>query len=83
MTSLMAKVLCPGGGEAAATGACWRRSSPGATYSGRCPTPWPTILPRGTVTLDLTYRVFAPDAWLRIKDIIHCAVTSGLIYLPS
>jgi 4-hydroxyphenylacetate 3-monooxygenase len=29
------------------------------------------------------YRVFAPDAYPRIKDIIERTVTSGLIYLPS
>jgi len=29
------------------------------------------------------YRVFAPDAYPRIKDIIERTVTSALIYLPS
>jgi 4-hydroxyphenylacetate 3-monooxygenase len=29
------------------------------------------------------YRVFAPDAYPRIKDIVERTVTSGLIYLPS
>ena len=31
----------------------------------------------------LSYRVFAPDAYPRIKDIIERTVTSALIYLPS
>ena len=29
------------------------------------------------------YRVFGPDAWPRIKDIVQKTVTSALIYLPS
>ena len=31
----------------------------------------------------LAYRVFAPDAYPRIKDIVERTVTSALIYLPS
>jgi len=30
-----------------------------------------------------TYRVMAPIAWAKIKNIIECNVASGLIYLPS
>ena len=30
-----------------------------------------------------TYRVMAPMAWSKIKNIIECNVASGLIYLPS
>lgn len=30
-----------------------------------------------------TYRVMAPMAWAKIKNIIECNVASGLIYLPS
>jgi 4-hydroxyphenylacetate 3-monooxygenase len=30
-----------------------------------------------------TYRVFGPDSWPRIKDIIQKTVTSALIYLPA
>ena len=29
------------------------------------------------------YRVFGPDSWPRIKDIVQKTVTSALIYLPS
>lgn len=31
----------------------------------------------------MAYRVFAPDSWPRIKDIVQKTVTSALIYLPS
>jgi 4-hydroxyphenylacetate 3-monooxygenase len=31
----------------------------------------------------ISYRVFAPDSWPRIKDIVQKTVTSALIYLPS
>ena len=31
----------------------------------------------------LSYRVFAPEAYPRIKDIVEKIVTSALIYLPS
>jgi len=31
----------------------------------------------------LSYRVFAPDAYSKIKEIIHKIVASALVYLPS
>ncbi len=47
------------------------------------PMPWKgdALLPE--LNAVLTYRVFAPDAYPRIKDIVERTVTSGLIYLPS
>jgi 4-hydroxyphenylacetate 3-monooxygenase len=31
----------------------------------------------------VSYRVFAPDSWPRIRDIVQRAMSSALIYLPS
>ena len=31
----------------------------------------------------MSYRVFAPDSWPRIRDIVQKALSSALIYLPS
>ena len=47
------------------------------------PDPWKdgAVLPE--LRAALAYRVFAPDAYPRIKDIIERTVTSALIYLPS
>ena len=47
------------------------------------PDPWAgdAVLPN--LRAGLAYRVFAPDAYPRIKDIIERTVTSALIYLPS
>ena len=47
------------------------------------PDPWKdgAVLPEPRAAL--AYRVFAPDAYPRIKDIIERTVTSALIYLPS
>ena len=47
------------------------------------PDPWKdgAVLPE--LRAALAYRVFAPDAYPRIRDIIERTVTSALIYLPS
>ena len=47
------------------------------------PDPWvgDAVLPN--LRAGLAYRVFAPDAYPRIKDIVERTVTSALIYLPS
>ena len=47
------------------------------------PDPWKNgaVLPERQAAL--SYRVFAPDCYPRIKDIIERTVTSALIYLPS
>jgi len=50
------------------------------------PEPWPggvagALLPESKAAF--AYRVFAPDAYPRIRDIIMRTVTSALIYLPS
>jgi 4-hydroxyphenylacetate 3-monooxygenase len=47
------------------------------------PAPWvgDAVLPN--LEAGQAYRVFAPDAYPRIKDIVERTVTSGLIYLPS
>jgi 4-hydroxyphenylacetate 3-monooxygenase len=47
------------------------------------PQPWvgDALLPN--LQAGLAYRVFAPDAYSRIKEIIHKIVASALIYLPS
>ena len=47
------------------------------------PQPWrdDALLPE--LQAALSYRVFAPDSWPRIKDIVQKTVTSALIYLPS
>src|SRR6202012_718037 len=47
------------------------------------PSPWngDAVLP--DLKAGQAYRVFAPDAYPRIKDIIERTATSGLIYLPS
>ena len=47
------------------------------------PMPWQgdAVLPE--LRAAVAYRVFAPDSWPRIKDIVQRTVTSALIYLPS
>jgi len=40
-----------------------------------------TVLPN--LSAAMGYRVFAPEAWVRIKDIVEKIVASALIYLPS
>lgn len=47
------------------------------------PQPWQNgcVLPESQAAL--SYRVFAPDSYPRIKDIVQKTVTSALIYLPS
>ena len=84
------RCAAPAATRRAATRCCWARRSPGATCSGRCPTRWrnnPHPWNGDAVLPDLqagqAYRVFAPDAYPRIKDIVERTVTSALIYLPS
>lgn len=47
----------------------------------------PTAWEQGAVLPDVTaataYRVFAPDAYPRVKELVERAVTSALVYLPS
>jgi 4-hydroxyphenylacetate 3-monooxygenase len=47
------------------------------------PQPWKgdAVLPE--VQAAIAYRVFAPESWPRIRDIVQRTVTSALIYLPS
>jgi aromatic ring hydroxylase len=47
------------------------------------PQPWngDAVLP--DLAAAHAYRVFGPDSWPRIKDIVQKTVTSALIYLPS
>ena len=47
------------------------------------PDPWvgDAVLPE--LKAGQAYRVFAPDCWPRVKEIVERTVTSGLIYLPS
>ena len=47
------------------------------------PEPWvaDSVLPN--MQAAAAYRVFAPEAWTKIKDIIQKVVASALIYLPS
>ena len=47
------------------------------------PDPWAgeAVLPQ--MTAAMAYRVFAPDCYPRIKDIVERTATSSLIYLPS
>ena len=49
----------------------------------RNPDPWTegAVLPQ--LTAALAYRVFAPDVYPRLKDIVERTATSSLIYLPS
>ena len=91
IVGLLAKALrCTGGddlrgnqvllGEAVAwRNLFWSLSDAMATNA----TPWKdgTVLP--DIKAATAYRVFAPDAYPRIKDLVERAVTSGLIYLPS
>ncbi len=88
---LLAKALrCTGGDEARGNqvqlgeAIAWRNlfwSLSNAMASD--PDPWvgDAVLPN--LRAGLAYRVFAPDAYPRIKDIIERTVTSALIYLPS
>jgi 4-hydroxyphenylacetate 3-monooxygenase len=47
------------------------------------PQPWKgdAVLPE--LQAAVAYRVFAPESWPRIRDIVQRTVTSALIYLPS
>ena len=51
------------------------------------PDPWPGAASSGALAPNrqaaLSYRVFAPDCYPRVKDIVERTVTSALIYLPS
>ena len=47
------------------------------------PQPWQGDAMLPELRAAISYRVFAPDSWPRIKDIVQKTVTSALIYLPS
>jgi len=47
------------------------------------PDPWVNGAVLPNLRAGMSYRVFAPDAYPRLKDIVERTVTSGLIYLPS
>ena len=91
ITGLLAKALrCTGGDEARGNQVllgevvAWRNlfwSLSNAMANN--PDPWngDAVLPE--VKAGQAYRVFAPDAYPRVKDIVERTVTSGLIYLPS
>ena len=91
ITGLLAKALrCTGGDEAKGNQAllgevvAWRHMFWSLSNAmANNPSPWigDALLPDFNAVL--SYRVFAPDAWPRIKEIIERTVTSALIYLPS
>jgi 4-hydroxyphenylacetate 3-monooxygenase len=91
ITGLLAKALrCTGGDKARGNQVllgevvAWRNlfwSLSNAMANN--PEPWngDAVLPE--LKAGQAYRVFAPDAYPRIKEIVERTVTSGLIYLPS
>ncbi|MFC7543505.1 4-hydroxyphenylacetate 3-hydroxylase C-terminal domain-containing protein [Siccirubricoccus deserti] len=91
IAGLLAKALrCTGGDEARSNQVllgeviAWRHlfwSLSNAMANN--PTPWrgDAVLPE--LRAAVSYRVFAPDSYPRIKDIVQRTVTSALIYLPS
>jgi 4-hydroxyphenylacetate 3-monooxygenase len=91
ITGLLAKALrCTGGDDARGNqvllgeAVAWRNlfwSLSNAMANN--PDPWKgdAVLPEWRAAQ--AYRVFAPDAYPRIKDIVQRTVTSALIYLPS
>ncbi len=99
ITGLLAKALrCTGGDEARGNqvllgeAVAWRNLFWSLSNAmAHNPAPWPSpgnapgddgaVLPN--LEAGQAYRVFAPDAYPRIKDIVERTVTSGLIYLPS
>jgi 4-hydroxyphenylacetate 3-monooxygenase len=91
LTGLLAKALhCTGGDEARGNQAllgevvAWRHLFWSLSNAmAHNPDPWTdgAVLPERQAAL--AYRVFAPDCYPRIKDIVERTVTSALIYLPS
>jgi 4-hydroxyphenylacetate 3-monooxygenase len=91
ITGLLAKALrCTGGDDARGNQVllgevvAWRNLFWSLSNAmAHNPAPWndDAVLPN--LEAGQAYRVFAPDAYPRIKDIIERTVTSGLIYLPS
>ncbi len=91
MCGLLAKALrCTGGDEARGNqvllgeAISWRNLFWGLSNSmANNPDKWngDAVLPE--LRAGLAYRVFAPDAYPRVKEIVQRIVTSGLIYLPS
>lgn len=91
VVGLLARALrCTGGDEARANqvllgeAVAWRNLFWSLSDAmAHNPAPWSD----GAVLPDLkagqAYRVFAPEAWPRIRDIIQRTLTSALIYLPS
>jgi 4-hydroxyphenylacetate 3-monooxygenase len=91
LCGLLAKALrCTGGDEARGNqvqlgeAIAWRNLFWSLSNAmANDPDPWvgDAVLPN--LRAGLAYRVFAPDAYPRIKDIVERIVTSALIYLPS
>ena len=91
IAGLLAKALrCTGGDEAKGNQVllgevvAWRHMFWSLSNAmANNPAPWigDALLP--DLNAVLSYRVFAPDAWPRIKEIVERTVTSALIYLPS
>ena len=91
MTGLLAKALRTTGGDEARSNqvllgelVAWRHlfwSLSDAMANN--PQPWKgdAVLPE--LQAAISYRVFGPESWPRIKDIVQKTVTSALIYLPS
>jgi 4-hydroxyphenylacetate 3-monooxygenase len=91
IVGLLAKALrCTGGDEARGNqvllgeAVAWRNLFWSLSNAmANQPDPWigSAVLPN--LRAGQAYRVFAPDVYPRIKDIVERTVTSGLIYLPS
>ena len=91
IAGLLAKALrCTGGDEARGNqvllgeAIAWRNLFWSLSNAmANDPDPWvgDAVLPN--LRAGLAYRVFAPDAYPRMKDIVERTVTSALIYLPS
>ena len=84
------RCAAPAATTRAATRCCWAKRWRGGNLfwslsnaMANDPDPWKgdAVLPE--LRAALAYRVFAPDAYPRIKDIVERTVTSALIYLPS
>ena len=84
------RCAAPAATRRAAIRCCWARSIAWrhlfwslSNAMANNPDPWKgdALLPE--LQAGLAYRVFAPDAYPRIKDIVERTVTSALIYLPS
>ena len=92
ISGLLAKALrAPAATSPAATRCCSARSIAWrnlfwslSNAMANNPSPWDgDARAAGPAGRPSAYRVFAPDAYPRIKDIVERTVTSALIYLPS